>query len=74
MPSERQRGGVGSRGTGEPIEADRRLIRDRMARIRKELAQVKRTRGLHRTGPQGALAGGRAGGYTNAANDAVRIE
>ncbi|MEO5809908.1 MAG: GTPase HflX [Sphingomicrobium sp.] len=47
---ERQRGGFGFLGgPGETqIEADRRLIRDRMARIKKELEQVKRTRGLHR--------------------------
>ena len=47
---ERQRGGFGFLGgPGETqIEADRRLIRDRMARIRKELDQVRRTRGLHR--------------------------
>ncbi len=47
---ERQRGGFGFLGgPGETqIEADRRMIRDRMARIRKELDQVKRTRGLHR--------------------------
>ena len=47
---ERQRGGFGFLGgPGETqIEADRRMIRDRMARIKKELEQVKRTRGLHR--------------------------
>jgi GTP-binding protein HflX len=47
---ERQRGGFGFLGgPGETqIEADRRMIRDRMARIRKELDQVKRTRGHHR--------------------------
>jgi len=47
---ERQRGGFGFLGgPGETqIEADRRLIRDRMARLRRELAQVSRTRGLHR--------------------------
>ena len=47
---ERQRGGFGFLGgPGETqIEADRRLIRDRMARLRKELDQVSRTRGLHR--------------------------
>lgn len=47
---ERQRGGFGFLGgPGETqIEADRRMIRDRMARIRKELGQVSRTRGLHR--------------------------
>ena len=47
---ERQRGGFGFLGgPGETqIEADRRLIRDRMAKIRRELDQVKRTRTLHR--------------------------
>jgi GTP-binding protein HflX len=47
---ERQRGGFGFLGgPGETqIEADRRLIRERMAKIRKELDQVKRTRSLHR--------------------------
>ena len=47
---ERQRGGFGFLGgPGETqIEADRRLIRDRMARLRRELEQVTRTRGLHR--------------------------
>ncbi len=47
---ERQRGGFGFLGgPGETqIEADRRLIRDRMARLRRELDQVSRTRSLHR--------------------------
>ncbi len=66
---ERQRGGFGFLGgPGETqIEADRRLIRDRMARLRKELEKVRRTRGLHRARrtrapwPVIALAG-----YTNA--------
>jgi len=66
---ERQRGGFGFLGgPGETqIEADRRMIRDRMARIRKELGQVTRTRGLHRgrrqkaPWPMIALVG-----YTNA--------
>ena len=47
---ERQRGGFGFLGgPGETqIEADRRLIRDRMAKLKRELDQVVRTRGLHR--------------------------
>ena len=47
---ERQRGGFGFLGgPGETqIEADRRMIRDRMAKIRRELEQVRRTRGLQR--------------------------
>ncbi|MGV3478769.1 MAG: GTPase HflX [Sphingobium sp.] len=47
---ERQRGGFGFLGgPGETqIEADRRMIRDRMAKLRRELSDVRRTRGLHR--------------------------
>jgi GTPase len=47
---ERQRGGFGFLGgPGETqIEADRRLIRDRMAKLRRELQDVSRTRKLHR--------------------------
>jgi len=53
---ERQRGGFGFLGgPGETqIEADRRMIRDRMAKIRRELEQVTRTRGLHRARRQRA--------------------
>jgi len=66
---ERQRGGFGFLGgPGETqIEADRRMIRDRMAKIRKDLDQVRRTRGLHRDrrekAPWPVLA---LVGYTNA--------
>nr|WP_153401156.1 GTPase HflX [Polymorphobacter fuscus] len=47
---ERQRGGFGFLGgPGESqIEADRRLIRDRIVRLKAELDDVRRTRGLHR--------------------------
>ena len=71
---ERQRGGFGFLGgPGETqIEADRRLIRDRMARIRRELGQVKRTRGLHRDRRQRApwpvIA---LVGYTNAGKSSL---
>ncbi|AGH47964.1 HSR1-like GTP-binding protein [Sphingomonas sp. MM-1] len=53
---ERQRGGFGFLGgPGETqIEADRRLIRDRMAKLRRELENVTRTRGLHRARRQRA--------------------
>ncbi len=53
---ERQRGGFGFLGgPGETqIEADRRMIRDRMAKIRRELDQVTKTRGLHRARRQRA--------------------
>ncbi len=66
---ERQRGGFGFLGgPGETqIEADRRLITDRIVRLKRELEQVRRTRGLHRHArkrvpfPVVALVG-----YTNA--------
>jgi len=66
---ERQRGGFGFLGgPGETqIETDRRLIGERLAKIRRELESVRRTRGLHRKArsrvpyPVVALVG-----YTNA--------
>src|SRR5215207_5872007 len=66
---ERQRGGFGFLGgPGETqLEADRRLIQERIARIERELEGVKRTRKLHRDSrkrvpyPIVALVG-----YTNA--------
>jgi GTPase len=66
---ERQRGGFGFLGgPGETqIETDRRLIGERMMRIERDLASVKRTRDLHRktrraaSFPVVALVG-----YTNA--------
>src|ERR1019366_5904507 len=66
---ERQRGGFGFMGgPGETqIEADRRQIGDRIIRLKHDLEQVRRTRGLHRTArrrmpfPVVALVG-----YTNA--------
>ena len=66
---ERQRGGFGFLGgPGESqIELDRRLITDRIVKIRRELGEVRRTRGLHRGArrkvpyPVVALVG-----YTNA--------
>ena len=47
---ERQRGGFGFiGGPGETqIEADRRMIRQRITRLEKELEKVRRTRNLHR--------------------------
>jgi GTP-binding protein HflX len=66
---ERQRGGFGFMGgPGESqLEIDRRLITNRISKLREELKQVRRTRGLHREArrkaehPTVALVG-----YTNA--------
>jgi GTP-binding protein HflX len=65
---ERLGGGIGTRGPGETqIETDRRLARDRIAALKRRLAQVRSTRSVMRAEreraslPQVALAG-----YTNA--------
>ncbi|SDB63259.1 GTPase HflX [Belnapia rosea] len=65
----RQRGGFGFLGgPGETqIEADRRLIGDRIARLRQEIEEVRRTRGLQRSARQRVPAPVVAlVGYTNA--------
>lgn len=51
---ERQRGGFGFLGgPGESqLEMDRRLIGDRITKLKRELEEVKRTRGLHRAARQ----------------------
>ncbi len=66
---ERQRGGFGVMGgPGETqIETDRRLLAEKIARLKRDLVEVRRTRGLHRSArkrtpfPVLALVG-----YTNA--------
>ncbi|TRO96151.1 GTPase HflX [Glycocaulis profundi] len=66
---ERQRGGRGFlAGPGETqIETDRRLLAGRMAKLRRELEEVKRTRKLHRKQRQAAPWPSVAlVGYTNA--------
>ena len=66
---ERQRGGFGVMGgPGETqIETDRRLLAEKIGRLKRELEQVRRTRGLHREArkrvPYPILA---LVGYTNA--------
>ena len=71
---ERQRGGFGFMGgPGESqIEADRRQIAERIARLKRELVRLTRTRGLHRSSrrkapyPVVALVG-----YTNVGKSTV---
>jgi len=71
---ERQRGGFGFLGgPGETqIEADRRMIRSRMARLRRDLEQVRKTRALHRErrtrAPWPVIA---LVGYTNAGKSTI---
>ena len=66
---ERQRGGFGFLGgPGETqIEADRRLLAERIARLKEELEEVRRTRALHRAARKRApFATVALVGYTNA--------
>lgn len=65
---DRLMGGIGGRGPGETkLETDRRRVRDRIARIKKELEELRRQRAFTRTRrsrqgiPLAALVG-----YTNA--------
>lgn len=69
----RQAGGIGTRGAGETkIEMDRRRIRDQIAKIRRELKDMERTREVKRSSrkrsgiPQVAIAG-----YTNAGKSSL---
>ncbi|WP_297704440.1 GTPase HflX [uncultured Eudoraea sp.] len=62
---ERQRGGIGMRGPGEAeIETDRRIVRDRIALLKKKLTKIDRQMGTQR-GNRGALVRVALVGYTN---------
>ena len=62
---ERQRGGIGMRGPGETeIETDRRIVRDRIALLKKKLLKIDRQMGVQR-GNRGALVRVALVGYTN---------
>lgn len=62
---ERQKGGIGMRGPGETqIETDRRIIQDKIARLKKELQKIDRQMATQR-GNRGALVRVALVGYTN---------
>ena len=62
---ERQRGGIGMRGPGETeIETDRRIVRDRIALLKKKLENIDRQMATQR-GNRGALVRVALIGYTN---------
>jgi GTP-binding protein HflX len=65
---ERLGGGIGTRGPGETqIETDRRLARDRIAALKRKLAQVRSSRAVMRAERQRAkLPSVALAGYTNA--------
>lgn len=63
---ERQAGGIGTRGVGETqLELDRRIIRERIARLRDELTKIEKTRETQRKGRDAAYVVALVG-YTNA--------
>ncbi|XTB52159.1 GTPase HflX [Fusobacterium nucleatum] len=62
---ERQRGGIGMRGPGETeIETDRRIVRDRIALLKKKLETIDKQMATQR-GNRGALVRIALIGYTN---------
>ncbi len=62
---ERQRGGIGMRGPGETeIETDRRIVRDRIALLKKKLENIDRQMATQR-GNRGVLVRVALIGYTN---------
>jgi GTP-binding protein HflX len=67
----RIRGGVGMRGPGETqLETDRRMIRVRIARLKKDLAQVRAQRETQRKG-RGRVMRAALVGYTNAGKSSI---
>ena len=62
---ERQRGGIGMRGPGETqIETDRRIILDKIARLKNELKDIDRQKSMQRKN-RGKLTRVALVGYTN---------
>ena len=63
---QKQKGGIGMKGPGEKeIETDRRIIRDRIAALKKDLSAIDRQMATQR-GNRGALVRVALVGYTNA--------
>tara|TARA_R100001369_G_scaffold29172_4_gene52598 strand:- start:87128 stop:88357 length:1230 start_codon:yes stop_codon:yes gene_type:complete len=62
---ERQRGGIGMRGPGETeIETDRRIVRDKIALLKKKIETIDKQMGVQR-GNRGAMVRVALVGYTN---------
>ena len=66
-------GGIGTRGPGETkIETDRQRIKERMARLRRELKQMKTSRTTQRQSRRrGAVPSVAIAGYTNAGKSSI---
>lgn len=67
----RQQGGIGVRGPGEQkIETDRRVIRERIQRLKKELIQIDKQKSVQRSS-RGQLVRVALVGYTNAGKSTI---
>ena len=68
---ERQKGGIGMRGPGElQIETDRRIIRDRIAKLKEDLKVIDRQKSTQR-GNRGAMVRLALVGYTNVGKSTI---
>ncbi len=68
---ERQRGGIGMRGPGETeIETDRRIIRDKIALLKKKLGQIDKQMATQRKG-RGNMIRAALVGYTNVGKSTI---
>lgn len=68
---ERQRGGIGLRGPGETeIETDRRIIRDKIARLKKQLEKIDKQVAIQRKN-RGKMVRVALVGYTNVGKSTI---
>ncbi len=68
---ERQKGGIGMRGPGETqIETDRRIIQDKIAKLKEKLQKIDKQKSSQR-GNRGALVRVALVGYTNAGKSTI---
>lgn len=68
---ERQRGGVGMRGPGETqLETDRRIILDKISRLKKELVDIDKQKSIQRKN-RGKMVRVALVGYTNAGKSTI---
>jgi len=68
---ERQRGGIGLRGPGETeIETDRRIIRDKIALLKKKLEQIDKQKATQRKN-RGNMVRVALAGYTNVGKSTI---
>jgi GTP-binding protein HflX len=68
---ERQRGGIGMRGPGETeIETDRRIIRDKIAKLKHQLVKIDKQKAVQRKN-RGKLVRAALVGYTNVGKSTI---